>query len=452
MITFIKYVILMGDCKMREKRIIAIVVLVAALASFAYIISFRWFEVAPIESVVAFEERLQSHFPNASLVNAKLFNTGLGVEVSTKNDKDQITDQSYYGYCLFIDPSDAEQRVFLVYKKYITKRSFMVSPDLYDVSDVWGQIKKRSSDDEAALKEIISEYELDPTMIVDGVFKEAPGIINLAWASVVVLGVVSLVAIIMILIASVKIKKEDAEFVLDDEDDDTPWYSSENMLQFEHENCVSPAQIKSLCYGAVLMTQNQESSRTLKLEGRSPESARKSISSMWSINNREDALHTLQILVECVCHTDFADPIYTNIINRVSVEDAMLSANPRARGDVKGAYARYPLTLSGLMDKFGYTENELRSITTVSAWDLGRTCYIARFSLLAGFINEEEAWGYIQQAGYNAVGMYNSWREYFAAYAIGRAIGYGGDLDDIADSIDFLLNNQSSPIKGIAFN
>jgi len=99
----------------------------------------------------------------------------------------------------------------------------------------------------------------------------------------------------------------------------------------------------------------------------------------------------------------------------------------------------------------GYTAEELAGIKTIAAWDYGRTGIIARYSVKMGFMEEAQAWQILQTAADNAQKCYGNWREYLAAYILGRAIAFKQSSTDYADVAGYLLNDESSPYKECAF-
>lgn len=100
----------------------------------------------------------------------------------------------------------------------------------------------------------------------------------------------------------------------------------------------------------------------------------------------------------------------------------------------------------------GYSEHELSWIRTVSAWDFGRTGFIARYSVKMGYMGEDEAWGFMQVAADGAVNAYRNWREYLAGYVLGRALGYGDDSKGVCGILRYLLSGGDSPYKEASFS
>jgi hypothetical protein len=88
----------------------------------------------------------------------------------------------------------------------------------------------------------------------------------------------------------------------------------------------------------------------------------------------------------------------------------------------------------------------------LSAWDFGRCGIIGRYSAHAGYVSEDEAWGYMLTASENAAKAYNNWREFLAAYFLGRSVAYGADdIGNYSDIINYLLNNSYSPYNLVPF-
>ena len=127
---------------------------------------------------------------------------------------------------------------------------------------------------------------------------------------------------------------------------------------------------------------------------------------MWGITSREDVLEIVQSLSEAGSHTPHADEIYQEII----------------KSNLK--HEEYDAQKKILIEK-GYAERELSQIKTLTAWDYGRTAYALRFSAHARYIKQKEAWSYMKAAADNATRDYDSWRQFFAAYYLGRAIAFG---------------------------
>ena len=104
------------------------------------------------------------------------------------------------------------------------------------------------------------------------------------------------------------------------------------------------------------------------------------------------------------------------------------------------------------LESLGYTRAELSAIDDFRAWDYGRTGTIGRYGALAGFVESTDAWPYMTDAANNAAKIYNDWRQFAAAYFLGRCLAFSAeDLDDFRDVADYLINDDDSPFKQVPF-
>jgi TPR repeat protein len=209
------------------------------------------------------------------------------------------------------------------------------------------------------------------------------------------------------------------------------WLSSQTVRALERANKATPKQKRALLFSAVLMTQNWESLLILPLTCDKELSAKRL--GGWNINNAEDAIYTLDYLCVADNHTQKVDNKY-KLIKLHTVESKNTDFS----------------TASQMLMRFGYTEDELLSLSTLAAWDYGRLGFIARHSWDVGYIDKVTAWDYMLRCADNAARHYDSWREYLAAYVLGRAL-WGSDCKDIEHELAYLLCHPNSPFKrGIA--
>jgi len=169
---------------------------------------------------------------------------------------------------------------------------------------------------------------------------------------------------------------------------------------------ISPERQRHMAFSYVLINRNLETVDTFKVLTSTAFMQRIGLRQMWGITSREDVLEIAQSLSQAGSHTPFADEIYHKII----------------KSSLK--HEEYDEQKKILIEK-GYTERELSQIKTLAAWDYGRTAYVLRFSAHAGYIKQKEAWTYMKAAADNAAREYDSWRQFFAAYHLGRAIAFG---------------------------
>ena len=281
--------------------------------------------------------------------------------------------------------------------------------------------------------------------------------------------------------------------------------TSVEMAEFEAAHAVTPAQERYLAFGAFLPTVNRESPRVFALESVTEAQAAHNMSSAWSIVDGETALVQIRGLVSASGQSPVADDIWHTLVRNgrfeplcgetmffegadlTGLENVYASTVGRAQGradefealmflieaydiglDREEAFELFVLMLlaervnSGLeafhvagqllIDAFEFTHEELMSIPTLAAWDYGRAVHVARQSVTAGFLEEEDVWVYLQKAANSAAGIYNCWREYTAAYVIGRALAFGNNSLDMIAAFDFLLHHYASPFLTIDFN
>ena len=277
--------------------------------------------------------------------------------------------------------------------------------------------------------------------------------------------------------------------------------TSDEMRAFEAEHAVTAEQERYLAFGAFVPTNNQESIRVFAM-GESGNHAVRILANSWSVTDQESALVQLENLsggrgqspvADDIFHTlvlngrfepldaielfmtgfDFAglEHVYRSAVSRAErMEDefellfAMVGAPEEDREEVfelfvfmqfadrinRGLEA-YQGAMALLMESFGFTEEELLSIPTLAAWDYGRTAIIARYGYAAGYVEEDVAWAHLKIAADSAAQTYSSWREFTAAYILGRALAFGNPSADTRDTLDFLLNHPESAFQNIAF-
>ena len=108
------------------------------------------------------------------------------------------------------------------------------------------------------------------------------------------------------------------------------------------------------------------------------------------------------------------------------------------------ALKNYPNAIKWL-SYTGYTEDELKKISNFAAWDYGRCGFIAQHAHKSGYITEDEAWHYMLIAGENTALNYTSWREFLAAYFIGRFLAYGSEgINEFRFHTNYLLTHPNS--------
>ncbi|MCL2362257.1 MAG: DUF1266 domain-containing protein [Defluviitaleaceae bacterium] len=216
---------------------------------------------------------------------------------------------------------------------------------------------------------------------------------------------------------------------------------------------VSEEKRRYLLFGGLLIARNNERNTIFKLFKTPRRSARTLLSNDWSIGNAIQARGTAQRLVDAEVHTPFADDVYHNLI-----KNGIFSPSPEDLANLEESAARQiPRINKGLaaykkvlpaLAKAGITDEEIAGITTLAAWDYGRVAFIVRYSTHAGQMTEEESWPYLQAAAEAATLLYTGWKQYVAAYVIGRAIAYGEVFHLGAKRFDEKSDYATVPFKG----
>ena len=86
---------------------------------------------------------------------------------------------------------------------------------------------------------------------------------------------------------------------------------------------------------------------------------------------------------------------------------------------------------------------------SITAWDMGRLVMVTRSCYDCGYINEEEAWAYIENAHKVCKEEYPDWNEFAKGYIFGRAMWSGNSeyLSGIMSIAEGLLSDEESPWK-----
>ncbi len=226
---------------------------------------------------------------------------------------------------------------------------------------------------------------------------------------------------------------------------------------WDKKYAVSAERQRYMAFGIVLLKINGESCRMFKLRNISKGKAKGMLQDWWGIKDRNEAIHISRYLSVAEGHTPFADDVYNNLIKKGQLGSptqtdlhSLKDENAHQVDRINAAIRAY-IPAKKMLIKLGYTEAELSKIDSLAAWDYGRTAYIARYSANVGYMQEEEAWQYIQAAAENAAKVYSSWREYLAAYILGRAIGYGDNSTDLYWHLNGLLSKPQSSFQELSF-
>jgi len=228
----------------------------------------------------------------------------------------------------------------------------------------------------------------------------------------------------------------------------------EKMMAFEKKHGLSVSQERDLAFSSILTVTNYQSPRTFKFKKDVLNLIGKvAFKASWKIGDRESAHDALDYLSDALGHTPDAQRIYETILSgneneeEIHIDDEI--GYEQLFEDLY--FANTYLTAKKHLIQLGYVEDELAAITNFAAWDYGRTGYIARYVVQLGYLIEEEAWPYVKDAATRARLDYSSWREFIAAYILGRALGYGDASGNIFKVLEFLLEDEQSPFNRLEF-
>ena len=232
-----------------------------------------------------------------------------------------------------------------------------------------------------------------------------------------------------------------------------PWLTSSYMAEWEAANEITEQQARWIAMGSFIPTMNRESPHIFTLYEGGYAGARHVLGSFWGIYNSEDALDTLERLVSAQVHTERIDTIWQDFVmmDNFDPTDAELNAaGLDANRFHQGIDALY-WAVDMLTFDFDFTPEELEAIESLVAWDYGRVAFIARYAAAAGFISEEVAWIYIEEAAQYITDIYHDWYQFTAAYIMGRALAMGNDSWDMIEVLEYFLEHRDSPFNNLSF-
>lgn len=120
-------------------------------------------------------------------------------------------------------------------------------------------------------------------------------------------------------------------------------------------------------------------------------------------------------------------------------------------------FMEYFMNMQGVLPflvETGYFSGNVFDIAKMSiiAWDMGRLVMVTRSCYDCGYISEEEAWNYIENAYKACKEVYADWNEFAKGYVFGRAM-WSGDAQFLAGIMSIaegLLADEQSPWKKVS--
>ncbi|QDV05073.1 hypothetical protein Poly30_05680 [Planctomycetes bacterium Poly30] len=176
----------------------------------------------------------------------------------------------------------------------------------------------------------------------------------------------------------------------------------------------------------------------------------------WDVKTGADSKTTLRWLLD-VGHRDAFDVVLRFVgpdPSKASVEQLEEELGGNAAARLEEPLGNFIETHDELKRR-GYIESPSDLDRGTSAWDYSRAVTVARFCHTAGYLTEEEAWGFIREAGERARSEFGSWAEFHKSYVIGRAVWNGmSQLDNpnLRSVIDAVSDAHDSPWKKVSWS
>lgn len=171
----------------------------------------------------------------------------------------------------------------------------------------------------------------------------------------------------------------------------------------------------------------------------------------WHIYDHGSAIRELDWLYMSGTRDHFKKSLFVildkpNTYESLQLLDELFRNDPNAdeiMNDMTNFNKRYERMLSHILFPFGRKELE----RGILSWDMAEVVLLARFSYDLGFIDENEAWNYIEKAYENTEGAYNSWQQFATGLVIGAAMKYCTDINfnEYLSEAEKVLTSPASP-------
>jgi len=139
----------------------------------------------------------------------------------------------------------------------------------------------------------------------------------------------------------------------------------------------------------------------------------------WSINGREDALETLNALLNLELSTELDEVLAQGGSSEELIELQTLIAD-------------------GLKTDLA----QVQTTTSTYAWDVCRLVSLAKWCYWLQYISEAEMWKYLNEGAEKASSLGKDWNDYTVSFLMGRAI-HGFGTEDIIDDCKALYHRES---------
>jgi hypothetical protein len=166
----------------------------------------------------------------------------------------------------------------------------------------------------------------------------------------------------------------------------------------------------------------------------------------WGVKDKKSALSTLEnirtqghrtkfnVLRSCIDADGDIDPVALEKFKKVfsfDLEDSQ---------DMQMAEEDYHKLAHWMQKTHRYLKD-----SGILAWDAARYVHLARLSFVAGYLDDNEAWGAILKLAPLTEGHFSTWMEFAQSFLIGRTFWSGSDDPGIKAICERLLGHPASP-------
>lgn len=205
--------------------------------------------------------------------------------------------------------------------------------------------------------------------------------------------------------------------------------NSDEMAQFILDNPAPEDKAKYLPIGALMMCNNRELFETFALTGERDDWLA-SVESGWGIQDADDGRLMLASLLEGQHESAYGD-------------DYRKFKTGKSHDLDEDSVARYAETLEGLERVLPGLYPYALSCGTLLAWDLERVGYLARIFTHLGWMDDAEAFDWLEKAAAKIKTSFADWNEYFASVLVGRAVAYRFDYRMIFAAYELMEENKA---------
>jgi len=227
-----------------------------------------------------------------------------------------------------------------------------------------------------------------------------------------------------------------------------------SKIYMNKKGTLNKEQYRKLVVGAIYSEQQTSFINSLTT-GLSKAEIQEKLSDWWGINNSEEANESLNYL-----HTKGFRFYFETVLKAYNVTDEEEQKAIIISGfdeldddyeeDIHKAYQQLKhlqetwssLTTNNIIS----TKEELVKYNNIG-WDCGRMTFLSRLCYDAGYISENDAWKYIEDAYKLTCENFNDWEGFSKSYIIGRGMWGGTESanEGIMSIAEYLLEEEKSP-------